>query len=1203
MKNQSLFGVIVIAVATLVALSEDGKQNQINSEFQEIIIDAPQSFVPDSVSTINISVINSKGMSIFDPVSDASIKILINDSVIYKGKTDDQGNLSADVKIPGLAEGRYRMAVTSSSYLGDIENSVEVSIGNHPRIMIITDKPIYQPSQNVKIKAMLLDSITLTPLTKRNVLLEIEDPKTYKLHKENLETSEFGIVSTDFDLADEVNLGFYKIRCTAGNTMAERQVEVKKYSLPKSSLTIMTDRTCYLPGDTIKGAFEAKYHYGKPLSNCEAVIMGKLAGEKLEFAKVYLNTDEDGKSEFELRLPFTLSSKLQGGIVNFVLEAEITDKADHIEKSSKMLILGSSPLNVYAILDCGAAATGIQNFLYVLTTAVDGSPVKSQLNIKMGKIDVNCDTNEFGMVKFGFVSDNSLLNLQNMQLPVVIQAKSSNFDSITKNLNLDASGLFKPFVIRTDKAFYNPGDSIKLDMFAAYDSGKVTFNIVRKGQILSSKIFNTVKGCNNIELALGKQIFGTVEIHATSEKGSDARVVYVHPNNELDVSIELDKDTYLPADTARIRFTVRDHNGKPVQSAIGVSIVDEAIYSLQNVQSGMERAYFTVDTEILKTRQEIAGSDQINSMVTERLTNSRQELARMFLLNVQPSALPNKWKLDTYSNRKSSIDSKLNNLYSKILQKISYDYDKPKKLDKYTTTQEIDCIDLAGFIKLGDTERGSAYLVTDIISNSDRQVLLATDLHEYLEISSNGSNHYLSAYHGYRWGDHHRYNNLAVNLKTGFNRIVVKVYAYNSINEFKSRFFLKDSDGKDATGLKAKVNGNTYDINGPVVNWMILGPCKDNCSTHFNDVYININGKDVKDGDEAHGLKWKELKGFNGKHSRRILSSMLLVLMIGNDDVDLNEITDPWGNLFSWETIIKKYPSLDQDIHFFSLAITGDYGGGGGRHLKNAGLVEGAEGDLLFQDRRGDVNDTPAHGVVDEVAGAIGAGGGSGSANFPMRIREWFPETLYFDPQLVTDESGVADLDLTTADSITKWRIIASANSKQGGLGSSAKGLVVFQDFFVDIDFPSLLTQSDVVSVPISVFNYLKSDQKVKLVLERENWFDLLDNDVKEINLSANQITAVYFTLKVRKIGTHTLTVKAYGSKLSDAVKRKVEVMPDGQKFEVVLNGKLEQDIEQVLNIPKEAIPDSYKLFFKLYPSVFSQVLDGMEGMFQMPGG
>jgi len=189
------------------------------------------------------------------------------------------------------------------------------------------------------------------------------------------------------------------------------------------------------------------------------------------------------------------------------------------------------------------------------------------------------------------------------------------------------------------------------------------------------------------------------------------------------------------------------------------------------------------------------------------------------------------------------------------------------------------------------------------------------------------------------------------------------------------------------------------------------------------------------------------------------------------------------------------------------------------------------------------------------------------------------------------------------ADSITSWRLAASCSSKQGLLGSTTQNLIVFQDFFVDIDLPVSLTQNDEVSIPIAVYNYLKAPQKVRLEVRREPWFELMDDDVKEIEIGKNDITVVYFRIKVRKLGQKKLTVFARGTKMSDAIRRSIEVRPDGKEVNEVVNGRLAQRIERDLYIPPEAIDDASKIFVKFYPGIFSQVVEGVEGMFNMPHG
>src|SRR5205823_2739156 len=132
-------------------------------------------------------------------------------------------------------------------------------------------------------------------------------------------------------------------------------------------------------------------------------------------------------------------------------------------------------------------------------------------------------------------------------------------------------------------------------------------------------------------------------------------------------------------------------------------------------------------------------------------------------------------------------------------------------------------------------------------------------------------------------------------------------------------------------------------------------------------------------------------------------------------------------------------------------------------------------------------------GDAKGTGGAGKAEGGDGGAAPVTRLREYFPETMLWQPALITDDKGVAHLAVNFADSITTWRLSASASSRGGALGGVNVPLKVFQDFFVDIDLPVALTQNDEVAFPVAVYNYLKTPQRVKLELQAEPWFTLLD--------------------------------------------------------------------------------------------------------------
>ena len=221
----------------------------------------------------------------------------------------------------------------------------------------------------------------------------------------------------------------------------------------------------------------------------------------------------------------------------------------------------------------------------------------------------------------------------------------------------------------------------------------------------------------------------------------------------------------------------------------------------------------------------------------------------------------------------------------------------------------------------------------------------------------------------------------------------------------------------------------------------------------------------------------------------------------------------------------------------------------------------------------------------------------------PPRLRQFFPETLYWMPELVTDDQGRAQIEVPMADSITTWRASLLVSDKQGNLGSTELGLRVFQDFFVEPDLPRFLTVGDEIDVPIAVYNYLGEPQSIELAVAPDAWFELRAEPQLVFEAGANEVIAAYLPIRVTEFGKHELQITATGSNMSDAVLREVEVLPNGQRVAEVTGSRMQASQQITLPIPVEAIPGTSRVTVKVFPGIVSQVLAGLEGMLQMPYG
>jgi len=219
------------------------------------------------------------------------------------------------------------------------------------------------------------------------------------------------------------------------------------------------------------------------------------------------------------------------------------------------------------------------------------------------------------------------------------------------------------------------------------------------------------------------------------------------------------------------------------------------------------------------------------------------------------------------------------------------------------------------------------------------------------------------------------------------------------------------------------------------------------------------------------------------------------------------------------------------------------------------------------------------------------------------RLRQYFPETLYWAPKVVTDEDGFISLEIPMADSITTWRLTALASSQDGRLGFTTRGVRVFQDFFVDVDLPVALTQGDEISIPVGVFNYLPEAQEVRLVVEQEPWFELLGEGEQTLTIASNDVEVVYFPIRVLKFGRRGFQVTAWGEKMSDAIRREVTVVPDGKEIRLTESDWLRESRNVEIEIPPEAVPETPYVEVKIYPGVMAQAVEGLEKILRLPHG
>ncbi len=224
--------------------------------------------------------------------------------------------------------------------------------------------------------------------------------------------------------------------------------------------------------------------------------------------------------------------------------------------------------------------------------------------------------------------------------------------------------------------------------------------------------------------------------------------------------------------------------------------------------------------------------------------------------------------------------------------------------------------------------------------------------------------------------------------------------------------------------------------------------------------------------------------------------------------------------------------------------------------------------------------------------------------NSTPRLREYFPETLLWRPEVITDKNGKAEVSFKMADNITTWKMYTVASTKNGKVGVAEKEITAFQSFFVDLDPPKFLTEGDEIHLPTQVRNYTEKKQKVDISMAKSEWFSFLNSDKQQIDIEVgNSQNAVFGFKAISAIKDGKQRVTAIAEKDSDAIETPVTVRPNGQEI-VRTDSKLISETGNFdLNFPANALPGTQKAQLKIYPNLFSHVADSVEGLLQRPYG
>ncbi len=1137
---------------------------------------------------------------------------------IFSGRLNRRGTLDAQFRFPAGLTGTAELHYIADTPIGSTEFTQPIRLNDKASILLTTEKPIYQPGQTIHVRALALDRNGNQADTSRKLTFEVEDSRGNKVFKKITETDKFGIASAEFSLADEVNLGTYHLRALMGDAAApsnssEIALNVERYVLPKFKVDVEftqkdgKPQRDYRPGNHVTGTVRANYFFGKPVDHADITIKASSMDVAVfEAASATGKTDNDGTYHFDLKLPTYFAGRpLSQGAARALIEATVKDFAAHSETRGEPITISKSSLLVIAVPEGGTLIPHIENQVFLLTSYPDGTPAATSLDVHLPGFPGFANQTQHVSTDSGGVA---VIHLNPGDGPqsLSIEADDHRGNRTATTISLQSRDGSDQILLRTNRAVVKAGDRIQLKVLATRASGSAYVDVVKNGQTILTRDLDLQNGQADLTLTATPDMAGTLDIDAylfgrDAQPVADHRLLFVQPADELKIEATADAALYKPGDDARIRFHVTNCHGEGVSAALGLQVVDEAVFALAEKQPGFAKAFFYLEQEVMKPRYEIHSlsmSDVVTEPVGAAAQEDQQNLAARALFSATEMANPS--RLDVEFGRSLPQDK-----FAEYQQRYREAFSN--RVSKITKAHA----------RISETSTENGAMITLADGTRPRDAWDTPLRIEPTNFSQGNSRFFLVRSAG---PDHQFYtpDDLVTYIRVTFDRNP-SAGIVGQPGQGGSFDLHIEHDRGPFNGL-GEVTGTVSDPSGAIVPGATIALrllstqdariARANAAGQFSLAGLPGGRYEVRISSPGFETLTREFT--IQPRDRALLTTRLAVgfatetVTVTDASASIDTTDATLGGTIDSELYSQLPLSMNggpRDAKAFH-GMAGMFGGTGQANL-NENFVEGMPVPMA----------APAGAARSFAMKAMAITGASASpleAAAP-HIRSYFPEALYINPEILTDASGNATITIPIADSITTWRMAMLASTQSGALGTGTGSLKVFQDFFVDLDLPVTLTQGDRVSIPVAIYNYSNKSGNVSLKLQPnpDDWYSLADDTPdKSVSVDSGHIGNSQFTVTANRIGKFKLTLTAHmdghegGAGRSDVVVREIEVIPNGREQDLVFNGRLESTpVRQQLDFPAASIPDATSLLVRLYPGPLSQIIEGMDSILRMPTG
>lgn len=440
------------------------------------------------------------------------------------------------------------------------------------RLYLQLDKPMYEPGDNIWLSAYVCDGITLKLSSKSDIVhVELVNPKGTVERRISL-IAKNGVAAGDFSLGENAPGGMYKVRAytswmknLGSDNVFEKELQVQNVVLPDLKMKLDFEKKAFGPGDEVVAKLELNTNENKALGNHKITCVASLNGRT--FLSKPDMTDENGLQYIRFNLPEKLSTS--DGLLNIMI-----DYNGSTESISRSIPIVLNKVSLQLFPEGGDLVSSLESRVAFRALNESGKPA----DIEGVVLDESGNK----------ITDLSSMHMGMGSFMIRPEANRKYHVKITKPGNIQETvalpeALPRGYVMSVASS----GTEVALEI-GSTENEDLSVIVQVRNKIYYTTVISAKKGMNRIVFPTGNFPAGVAQITVFDSKGiaRAERLAFVNKNRQLNISVETEKEKYLPREKVKMTLSVRDERGMPMPASLSMAVVNDQLLSFADDRSG-----------------------------------------------------------------------------------------------------------------------------------------------------------------------------------------------------------------------------------------------------------------------------------------------------------------------------------------------------------------------------------------------------------------------------------------------------------------------------------------------------------------------------------------------------------------------------------------------------------------------------------------